>query len=54
VEPEAALKLANRKFRQRFAHIEKRLREQNRKFGDVSIVDLEQLWQEAKRSEPPV
>jgi MazG family protein len=48
VEPEAALKLANRKFRQRFAHIEKRLREQNRKFEDVSIADLEELWQEAK------
>lgn len=48
VEPEAALKLANRKFRKRFAHIEKRLREQNRKFEDVSIVDLEALWQEAK------
>ncbi|HXT64345.1 MAG TPA: nucleoside triphosphate pyrophosphohydrolase [Pyrinomonadaceae bacterium] len=48
VEPEAALKLANRKFRQRFAHIEKRLREQNRKFADVTIVDLEELWQEAK------
>jgi MazG family protein len=53
VEPEAALKLANRKFRKRFAHIEKRLREQNRKFEDVSILDLEELWQEAKRSEPP-
>jgi MazG family protein len=48
VEPEAALKLANRKFRQRFAHIEKRLREQNRKFDDVTIADLEALWQEAK------
>jgi MazG family protein len=49
VEPEAALKLANRKFRQRFAHIEKRLREQDRKFDDVTIADLEELWQEAKR-----
>ena len=53
VEPEAALKLANRKFRKRFAHIERRLREQNRTFEDVSILDFEQLWQEAKRSEPP-
>ena len=48
VEPEAALKLANRKFRKRFAHIEKRLNEQNCKFEDVSILDLEKLWQEAK------
>jgi len=49
VEPEAALKLSNRKFRKRFGYIEKRLREENRKFDDVSIIDLEQLWQEAKR-----
>ena len=49
VEPEAGLKLANRKFRQRFAHIEKRLREQSRKFEEVTITDLEELWQEAKQ-----
>lgn len=51
VEPEAALKLANRKFRHRFAHIEKRLREQNRKFDQTTLGELESLWQEAK-SEP--
>lgn len=50
VEPEAALKLSNRKFRHRFAFIEKRLREQHRKFEDVNIADLEELWQEAKRA----
>jgi MazG family protein len=49
VEPEAALKLANRKFRRRFAHIEKRLRDRKQKFDDVTITDLEALWQEAKR-----
>src|SRR5438105_47458 len=51
VEPEAALKLSNRKFRRRFNFIEQNLREQNRGFDDVSIADLEALWQEAKRSE---
>ena len=50
VEPEAALKLANRKFRRRFAHIEKRLHEQNRKFDETSLAELEELWQEAKRT----
>jgi MazG family protein len=50
VEPEAALKLSNRKFRQRFRFIEDRLREQQRKFDDVTIEDLEALWQEAKRA----
>ena len=49
VEPEAALKLSNRKFRQRFKFIEDRLREQDRKFDDVTIDDLEKLWQEAKK-----
>ena len=48
VEPEAALKLSNRKFRQRFRFIEDRLREQQRKFDEVTIEDLEALWQEAK------
>jgi MazG family protein len=49
VEPEAALKLSNRKFRRRFAHIEMRLHQQNRKFDDTTLADLEELWQEAKR-----
>jgi MazG family protein len=48
VEPEAALKLSNRKFRRRFRFIEDRLREQQRKFDDVTIEDLEALWQETK------
>ena len=50
VEPEAALKLSNRKFRKRFGHIEKRLREQELKFDDTTIEVLEELWQEAKRT----
>lgn len=48
VEPEAALKLTNRKFRQRFRYIEETLRTQNRTFQDVSIDELESIWQEAK------
>src|SRR6185436_21028842 len=32
VEPEAALKLTNRKFRRRFGYIEKQLRESNQTF----------------------
>ena len=49
VEPEAALKLSNRKFRGRFRFIEDRLHEQQRKFAEVTIDELEKLWQEAKR-----
>ena len=50
VEPEAALKLSNRKFRKRFGYIEKKLREQNRKFEETTLDKLEELWQEAKRA----
>ena len=48
VEPEAALKLTNRKFRRRFGYIETKLREQNRKFDETTMDELEALWQEAK------
>ena len=51
VEPEAALKLTNRKFRHRFGFIEKRLQERNQSFDAVSLDELEALWQEAKSSE---
>jgi len=50
VEPEAALKLSNRKFRKRFAYIEKRTRDLNRTFDDTTLAELEELWQEAKRN----
>ena len=49
VEPEAALKLSNRKFRRRFRYIEEKLRDQNRKFDETTLDELEGLWQEAKK-----
>lgn len=49
VEPEAALKLTNRKFRRRFGHIETRLRERDQKFDQATLDELEELWQEAKK-----
>jgi len=48
VEPEAALKLTNRKFRQRFEHIENALHARGQAFDQTSIEELEALWQEAK------
>ena len=48
VEPEAALKLTNRKFRQRFSHIEDRLQASDRSFASATLEELESLWQEAK------
>jgi nucleoside triphosphate diphosphatase len=51
VDPESALKASNRKFRRRFRHIEDRLREQGRKPADSDHVEMNALWDEAKRNE---
>jgi ATP diphosphatase len=48
VEPEAALKLTNSKFRHRFAYIEKHLQESTQSFEAVTLDELEALWQQAK------
>ena len=51
VEPEAALKLTNRKFRRRFGYIEKSLEQQGRSLEAATLDELETLWQAAKREE---
>jgi MazG family protein len=51
VEPEAALKLTNRKFRRRFEYIESALHKRGQPFDQTSIDELEALWQEAKRNQ---
>jgi uncharacterized protein YabN with tetrapyrrole methylase and pyrophosphatase domain len=48
VEPEAALKLTNRKFRRRFRHIERGLKARGRELGAATLEEMEELWQEAK------
>ena len=50
VEPEAALKLTNRKFRKRFGYIEQTLHQRGQPFDGTSIDELESLWQEAKKT----
>lgn len=49
VEPEAALKLTNRKFRHRFRHVERGLRARGREPGQATLAEMEELWQEAKK-----
>jgi MazG family protein len=51
VDPEQALRNTNRRFRDRFGFIEKRLSERGAAMEDTSLEDLESLWQEAKRNE---
>ena len=45
-DPELALRKTNRKFRERFAHVEKGL--QGRTFAEAGIEEMEELWQQAK------
>lgn len=51
IEPESALREANQRFRQRFAHIEAEARAQGRSVSDLSMDEMEALWQAAKHNE---
>jgi tetrapyrrole methylase family protein/MazG family protein len=51
VDPESALKAANRKFRRRFHHVEERLREDGRAPADSTLEEMDRLWDEAKALE---
>jgi uncharacterized protein YabN with tetrapyrrole methylase and pyrophosphatase domain len=48
MNPEIALKHANRKFIQRFQHVEKRLKERGSDLDQADLKDMDQLWEEAK------
>jgi ATP diphosphatase len=51
VDPENALRGANRKFERRFRFIEQALRDTHRPIEDCTLEDLDALWGEAKRQE---
>ncbi len=51
VDPEAALRRTNRKFRRRFGHVETRLRAEGKELGEASLEEMERHWQRAKGSE---
>jgi MazG family protein len=48
VDPESALKAANRKFRRRFRHVEEGLRKDGRRPADATLEEMDRLWDEAK------
>ncbi|CAN5716068.1 nucleoside triphosphate pyrophosphohydrolase [soil metagenome] len=48
IEPETALKKTNRKFRKRFAFIEKKLKEQKKLPETASLEEMDELWNQAK------
>ena len=51
VDPESALKAANRKFRRRFRHVEEGLAEDGRGPADSTLQEMDGLWDAAKRLE---
>ncbi len=51
VDPETALRNANRKFERRFRAVETSLTDQGRQASDAPLDELEALWQQAKDAE---
>jgi MazG family protein len=51
VDPEAALRQTNRKFRRRFGHVEGRLQAEGKELGEASLEEMEKYWQGAKGRE---
>jgi MazG family protein len=51
VDPEQALRKSNAKFRRRFAHVEKSLQARGKNLSESNVQEMEEIWQEAKRSE---
>jgi len=51
VDPESALKAANRKFRRRFRHVEEGLAKDGRGPADSTLEEMDRLWDDAKRLE---
>lgn len=49
VDPENALEKTNRKFIQRFNYIEENLKAKNLRFEDVSLEEMDKLWEKAKK-----
>jgi len=49
LDPESALRQANARFRRRFAYIEASAHAEGRSIVDLSLDEMEALWQKAKR-----
>ena len=52
VNPEIALQEANKKFIKRFALVEKGLKKRGKKLGEVSLKEMDELWERAKKERP--
>ena len=52
-DPESALRGTNAKFERRFAYIEQALAANGRSLEDATLVEMDALWNEAKRAQQP-
>ncbi len=53
IDAESALRKTNLKFKNRFAYVEQGASKQERSLSELKLDEMEELWQEAKKSEPP-
>ena len=51
MHPDSALELTNKKFITRFNSVEDAARKQGRALKDLTLEEMEQLWQQAKSKE---
>lgn len=49
INAEFALRAANQRFRERFSYIEQVARHQGRKISEMTLEEMDRLWEEAKR-----
>ena len=49
IDPEVALNKTNNKFIKRFNYIEHSLRKRNKLILDISLEEMDRLWEEAKK-----
>ena len=49
VDPEQALRRTNRKFRERFGYVERKLKEAGKSPSEATLEEMDALWNEAKR-----
>lgn len=50
IDPETALEKTNKKFIKRFQYIEQKATEQNRTLNDMTLAEMDVLWNEAKNN----
>lgn len=53
LDPESSLRDANRRFRSRFREIEKMAERRGKSLHDMTLDEMESLWEQAKASNPP-